>query len=458
MKVVINLNLKITNYECIEDFLSDSHLSDFFKVNDGVISILFTSLQHRFFMLFKDKTLIISDSLIFLSANYMVKTSEDANSFYSKFGFIFPPFTQYEDVYLIAPYIEFTISDDNLSFKNKLPERERENDEIKLENVLNDYFNAFENNSLNVLVSGGIDSSALLGLLNENKRVGSTFMCKMSSLPAEGELAAELSDSASIPFRLIDLDLDLSDRADEFVSETGEYIADSIALVFPELFSSLNCTKKDNLYLVDGQGADSLLNGLPLNKIYNFWNKLHLLRPLLKPLSWVPIYKDKSTPFKRKAYRITKAVNCLAQSDFRISILTAMIEKEGMPSKIESYFLDELEKFYRHFNDWHLVIRFLYMFRVLPAREMQKYLFAKKYNITMVAPFLEPKVIQTLLFMSNESSIKDGLYKYPITKLAQKYWPGHFEKSKTSPFQVNYSVGCGDLKNYSLKFFSENPK
>ena len=52
--------------------------------------------------------------------------------------------------------------------------------------------------------------------------------------------------------------------------------------------------------------------------------------------------------------------------------------------------------------------------------------------------------------------MKKGLYKYPITKLAQKYWPGYFESSKTSPFQVNFKIGTTDLKQYSIDFVNKN--
>lgn len=452
VKVVTYIDSEELHFQSFSHFTKESKLSDKFFENESGINFLFSDIKSRLFFNYSSDLLFVSDNLNFLAKHFSLTISDDSEKFYLKFGFILPPFTQYKDVFLISPFTRFHLNNSGVIFNSEFQDLSDQSDNNNLNNTLTKYFNHYSNHNLDILVSGGIDSSALLGYLKQNYNVRKTFMCKMSSLPNEGKLAEELSQSINVPFESINLDIDLSNRALEFVSESGEYISDSIALVFPELFSKINSENK-KLYIVDGQGADSLLNGLPLNKVYDVWEKVRPIKYLLYPLSLLPIYKNKSTPLKRKLYRLSKAIKCLSQLDFKNSILLAMIEKEMPTLKLEIVLLNELDKLYEQFGDWHLVLRVLYLYRVLPAREMQKYLFSKKYNIEIVAPFLDEKVIKSLLFLNNEELIKDGLYKYPITKMAQKYWPNKFEKSKTSPFQVNYRIGFSDLKEYSINFF-----
>lgn len=106
----------------------------------------------------------------------------------------------------------------------------------------------FEDNSLNLLVSGGIDSTCLLGLLHRENKVCNPILCKMDSLPVDGIVADTLANIINVPFSIYDLDKDLTNRGDEFLSEKGELISDSIALVFPELFKSLGGNVDDVLY------------------------------------------------------------------------------------------------------------------------------------------------------------------------------------------------------------------
>ncbi|TMP13896.1 hypothetical protein CWC04_17975 [Pseudoalteromonas sp. S2893] len=418
------------------------------------ISFFSVSLATRLFIFKFDDVLYVSDSLAGVT-DYLKNSEElpDSVGFYKKFGFILPPFTQYSGVYITAPYIRFDISEIGIKYSSYYPSIDSlaTNSTPSLEQELSAFFSKLDPSiKLDILVSGGIDSSALLGFVNDKFTLSKSIMCQMTSLPKEGIIANELCDSIRIPFESHNLDTDLSNRASEFIDETGEYISDSISLVFPELFDRISEPHQAK-YLIDGQGADSLLNGLPLDKVYTLWTRLSWAKYLFYPLSKLPIYKDKSSPLKRKLYRFSKAIKCLTQLDFRNSILCAMTEDESITTDHEKYFLSELEDLHNKYQDWHLVLRVVYLFRVLPAREMQKYLLAKKYNINIVAPFLDDDLINAYLFTPNSETIKKGIYKYPITILAQRYWPGYFETSKTSPFQINYRLGLNDIKSFSIE-------
>ena len=454
MNFCVLKNKKKTTFESFEVFKSwaKEHLGLKFIGND--VAFYSASLTTRLFIFKLGNVVYISDCLANMT-EYLegVQELQSSIDFYKKFGFILPPFTQHTGVYMTAPFVCFNISEKEIAFRSNYPENKNNTscDTPVLVDELDSFFSKLKNDDeLEILVSGGIDSSALLGFVNDRFTVSKSIMCKMSSLPKEGIIANELSNSIKVPFESYNLDVDLSYRASEFVDETGEYISDSISLVFPELFEKINDLSQEK-NIIDGQGADSLLNGLPLDKIYTFWAKISWARYVFYPLSLLPIYKDKSTPLKRKLYRFSKALKCLTQLDFRHSILCAMTENENIDTEYEKYFLSELSELYNKYKDWHLVLRMVYLFRVLPAREMQKYLLAKKYNINIIAPFLDDDLISAYLFTPNSETVKRGVYKYPITKLAQYYWPGYFETSKTSPFQINYRLGLNDIKSFSIE-------
>lgn len=167
---------------------------------------------------------------------------------------------------------------------------------------------------------------------------------------------------------------------------------------------------------VDRQGADSLLNGLPLNKIYNLLVELAPIK-LLYPFSKRLISKNKLPPLYREICCISKDSICLAQSDFRYSILNAMVENDSMVESLE--------------------------FESISLSEIG---------------FLYDELIQKLISLDNSLTMNAGLYKYPITKLAQKYWPGFFERSTTSPFQADFTIGTSDLRQYLINYNNENSK
>ncbi len=454
MKVITNIEGVESNYNSYQEFKLNSVLSEFVYLNKSGIKFLSNNIQSRFFIFLNEDTLFLSDNLSFLSNVNVLVLSKESQLFYKKFGFVIPPYTQYENVYLAAPYIEFDITTSGISYITRYPVKNEINKNESLYDILGKYFSKINQKKLDILVSGGIDSSALLGFLNSKSSAKNALMCKMSSLPNEGALAQLLCENINVPFQLIDLDKDLTSKANEFTTVTGEYISDSIALVFPELFECLSSDDQSIVWLVDGQGADSLMNGLPINKVYSLWSKIKPLRLFLFPLSFIPVYKNKSSPFKRKLYRLSKGIKCISQFDFKKSIVSVMAENESSVTDYEEFLLHEIQCFYDFFEDWNLVIRYLYLFRVLPAREMQKYLLAKRYNVKIVAPFLDVDVINSYFYADSKVTIKDGLYKYPITKLAQQYWPGYFINSKTSPFQINYKLGFSDLKDFSISKFN----
>jgi hypothetical protein len=448
MKVFYNKNNLSISFETLNDFVENVNDNIFYLSNSRLV-ISTDSLFDRYFVCLSDEKIYISDTLSFIRDSVVdLEINFESVSLYKKYGYIPPPYTQYSGVYIITPYREYMLCD-NILVKDIYPDFSLNS---TVENALSEYFNEmnFVDSKFNILVSGGIDSSALLGFINKLDRIDSSYMCQMSSMLSESERAKSICSTINVPFNLISLDKDLSSTAELFFNETGEIISDSIAIIMPELFKQISKDHSEDLvYLVDGQGADSLLNGLPLNKIYHYWEKLRYIRYLFYPFSHISIYNNKSTSWGRKLYRLTKAIKCLSQPNFEKAVSIAMTENELM-NESDVRLHDRLLALYQKYKDWHFVLRFYYLFDVLPVREMQKYLLANRYNIKMVTPFLSSNVINKLICLDNSETIKSPIFKYPITKLAMNYWPSFFNGSSTSPFQVDFSLGHKNIKEFSL--------
>ncbi|MFA0203970.1 asparagine synthase-related protein [Vibrio breoganii] len=455
-KVYCVVSNGISEYESLAE-LNNSNIEIEVSNINGDYSFRSVDIENRFFCAMINNTLYISDKLAWLSEKFILTHNKKAIDFYDKFGFIVPPYTQYSDVFILTPLVLFTVSNHKLTWKDLPPvKNEHSAPEVKLESIFDKYFSVdkSKNRKLDILVSGGIDSSALLGYLSQNNMAASAHMLKMSSLPGENNSANAMCNEISLHLNLVDLDKDLSSSADYLLSHTGELISDPIAIPLSDFFISMKeNSSKETLIIVDGQGADSLLNGLPANKVFEAWKKVRFFRYLLAPLSYIPIYTNKTSLLKRKIYRFTKAMKSITQLDFACALIVILTENDELDCDLEFELLGRLRKLNKAYDDWHMTIRVFYMYLVLPAREMQKYSLAKSENIIIRAPFLSRDVVEELIFSDNNKLIKDGFYKYPITKLAQEYWPGRFRTSSTSPFQVNYDLSGANAKNYSKSYF-----
>jgi len=440
----------VSNYTSVEEFVRESNSG----LNLDVGEIYSDDINVRFFITIESKSLIISNNLAEIRLRTTSDVSTDAMNFYSKFGYIYPPFTQYKNVYLIVPYMAFSFKSNEITFSHRNFSIFPPNVDVSLHDSLGDFFSQNIEENFSVLISGGIDSSALLGFSNDKLQLGSAYMCDMSSIPKESQVANQQCESINLPFYLINLDKDLTHRAKEFMNETGELIYDPISVVFPELISQV-CLADKKMHLIDGQGADSLLNGLPHNKLYNLWSKTKIIRPILKWFNYIPVYNSKSTPFQRKLYRVTKVLKCLSFESFESSLICSMTENDTPVTDMEKTFFHDLVFLNKSYDNWNFVLRFVFLFKILPVREMQKYLLANKYNVKFHLPLLDKKIVHEYLGLDESLTVKNGVYKYPITRMAHEYWPDFFKNSKTSPFQVNYKIANGDVKSFSSKYIRE---
>lgn len=432
-----------------------------------------TSLNQRLYTSYQDGAIYVSESLekILLHKYGKVELLEGAKVFYQRFGFIYPPFTIYKDIYLMVPCIRFYVCEDRLMFESSRYQTihdesvdfTQENLEDSLVELLESYIDRsidkVDSNTLSVLFSGGIDSAVLLGLFRDNKDFHAAFTCNMPTLKTEITKSVKMCEAFSLPHHIINIPSDLNESAREFVDKYYEPIQDNIAPVFIYLLkeidailsSNANNDKEVNHYLLDGQGADSLLSGLPHDKVYRAYKIVKRVPGLRFILKLFP--KDYPREKSRFLYRLFKAASVLSFDNEVELFADSLVEKRNINIDFDNvvfeHFILDVSSVNKIYDNFHLVIRHIFMFRILPARELQKY-FGKPKNVNLLLPFLDDLIISKLFYLDPDLLIDKGIFKKPMVNLAKRFWPRFFNSSNTSPFEVIYDVGGVGRVNFSL--------
>ncbi|MFS1903895.1 asparagine synthase-related protein [Vibrio lentus] len=427
--------LEFKSYSDILFYLQENY--DYIIDDEGFYN---TSLLSRLFFLANKDGVYFSDRIASLRGKLNNQNlSLHALECYGSIGFVIPPYTQYDGIFIANPFKKFSLNGYEVSFQTVCPPKVRS---TPVKEILEDW--ASSSNKKDILFSGGIDSSALLGISKQH--VSGAHYISMTSMPSVNKQVVCMCNDIELPLTIHHLDKDLTESAREFVEYTGELIYDQISV---PMLSVISQSTLDINPLIDGQAADSLLLGLPLNKIYDLWERSNSLRSLVKFASLFFRFTGKQSSLQRKLYRVSKALRCLSQPKFSDAIIYALRENnENCNLEYLKAYLDEL---YTMYDDWHLVLKHFYMFDVLPVREMQKYALANKYGINFDLPFMDKDVVLSLFYADYNEMVNKGKYKYPMYLLAVKYWPKYFDSSETSPFQVNYSLSNDDVKSFSIQ-------
>jgi len=417
------------------------------------------NIELKLFFTYDNEGILIAENLKDLISFKNTTMSKDSTCFYNRFGFIYPPFTIYDDVFVLTPYMKvstiFLSVERVLQFPtvvNCFPSKEAEisdliEQHIKLEVAMCD------NNKL-VLFSGGIDSSVILGIVNKQGNNVEALTCHMPTFSSETTKSKSMCNEIQVPHEVIHIDNDLSKYANEFLEKTLEPISDKISPVFGAILDSISANKTKNSYtIIDGQGADSLFCGLPHDKVYDFYKKAEAL-PFRGLLSYIPALPRSNNKFRHTLYRICKALRALRFETPAEMLIDTLVEDSSTEISKENKVLvamrNDLEQLSNRFDSFHLVIKYIFMFKVLPCREMQKYDIARSKGFSIALPFLTPSFVEKCFYIDDSLLIRNRNYKYPMYKLAKKYWPSYFDNSKTSPFSIPYEVNNQDIRIYSL--------
>ncbi len=109
-----------------------------------------------------------------------------------------------------------------------------------------------------LLLSGGIDSSAIAATISKLEMSVNSFTMKMNENVGETELASSISDNLNIKNSTVNFDESIIDNYRKAIYYLEDPIGDSI--IAPTLVL-LSAVSKNNKVVYSGEGADEILNG-----------------------------------------------------------------------------------------------------------------------------------------------------------------------------------------------------
>ncbi|MDC3155311.1 asparagine synthase-related protein, partial [Pelagibacteraceae bacterium] len=368
-------------------------------------------------------------------------------------GFIPPPYTIFENIFCIPLYSGINIKKNVLNLKKFYPKKSSPfKNQDDFENYFSDKILAYPDHKLFLLFSGGSDSLFLFYNLLKKKSISiKNIIVKMKGIEKEYDDAIKISNYYNVKtINFKNFNSDLKDNIDKFLEYLYEPIQDPIVPVYMKLVSS--STDENHKIYFDGQGADSLMMGLPHNLLVNLYHPLSkfffkLVRYFFR-IKTIP-----NTRFKRLYYRIGKTVNALAKDDWISCFLSSIDIEYNDLLYVELYSC--LNDYHQHLKCKHKSIALFFIVIILDSREMQKYRCLNS-DVKIRLPFLEKDLIERVFSTNTDFFIHRIFKKKPIYKFVNKYG---FKKNnfKTSPFFVHYTIEKkeNNIYTYSIKKLSE---
>ena len=406
-------------------------------------------LKKQVFINISNTNILLSNSLkeLYNQSDTHLEINEDIIPSYKECGFIPSPHTIFKNVLSLQYYSGLNVSNNVMKIEKFYPKKVKAFDNQREFEVF------FENNLINLetnkvflFFSGGADSLFIFYNLIKNKVNFHNIIVKMKGMKKDFNNAFKISKYYKREALIYDkFDKKAALNIASFIEDEMHPVQDPIVPVYKEIvFQNL---RKGNEVFFDGQGADTLLMGLPHNLLIN----LH--SPHLRGIYYFAnlFFKIKLTPnttLKRIYYRIGKVLNSLSKKDW-ISCFLSSIEIEES-SKLYSEFHDILSDNFSYFKCKHKSISFFFLSIILDSREMQKYRGLKK-NVKVRLPFLDNKLIEKVFSTPTNFFINNLNKKIPIYSFINKF-KFKLNNFKTSPFYVDYKINENNenIYEYSL--------
>jgi len=431
----------------------------------------YLSLSDKIYIYFKHGDIYFSKKIkSFIDINLpheRILLNDDALAAYLGAGFIAPPFTLFENIYIIPSYSLISINDSLLTIKNYYPD---DYDSLKytgfadikdfesfLQEIIIEELGVIDE-KINIIctLSGGADSSLILKILSNivPKDKITSITCVMTGLESEAKKAEDISRLLRITNRQYKYTKNDSGKIlTEFISKYNTPVYDPICPIYTSMIESLNddidFSEKTNI-IVEGQCADSVLLGLPHNFLLQLYNpQFSILSRSINSL--VPVVKNKNRFYKRLIYRFKKIVSSLGQSTWIDCLLKSLDLNVLSMSPYIKHLRKQLSEYYQHYGSIHKAIAHFFMFRIIQVREMQKYA-VLPHNYKVVIPFADTRFVCRAFKTKESFFIERGKRKKPIFDLVEKYFPNFYSKQKTTPFYVEYKVSNRQIElNKKLK-------
>ena len=488
MNILELLEIRATELKFLDSIKSDkvvsSHINSMTQNKGGDILEFSDFIEEHFFTI-DNSTLVFGRSIPQI-IDYRNKcglesvVNQQHIQSYMDAGVILPPFTVYSNIFRV-PIFSTLRHQDGLfllwcspSFLNKphpFVKTHELSDELAESLLRSDLIK--QDNELICTISGGADSSALLSVLCkvvDPKKV-IALCCRMPGYDGEIERARKVAESCGVRFIVYEPDSVLDERiVRNYIETHGDLVYDPVVPVIASMFNDYQNNQtsgEGELIIVEGQGADTVLTGLPHDLVISLY--LPIFSPFFRLLrSILPPPSENLRRRCRFCYRLNKTIQMLGESNWRHALLRSLdFERKNYP-----HLYDMMDNFLVNYinqtGDRHKAIM-LFFFNILQVREMQKYRVMNS-KIRPMLPFLDLNFIKRCYVTPTSFFFQLGRRKIPIIKYVRKQFPGLFKSSSTTPFAVEYELTGSEsirnedgntynkLKNYSISVLKKNKK
>ncbi|MCC8020203.1 MAG: hypothetical protein LIO85_10590 [Rikenellaceae bacterium] len=437
------MNLHYITKDKIHDVHSLSDLYGFLDSSSGGTDEVFylRSIYQKLFYTIREKSVYFTDSVLNFKniGGFKFLLDQEKVFFYRNTGLVFAPYTVFSDIYRVPVFSAISIEQDALAFKPIYPSGgedkiDQKIFEDKIKSIIKTETGKSDETVL--LHGGGADSTFLMGLCRELGIDMTVLTCVMTGMEGESALATRISERLGYYNEIHNCKPEkLRQIVDDYIEDKLEVVSDPAMPIITEMLYGKRAES-----IIDGQGADSLLLSLPFCKLLRLYNKK--LSWIYKPVRMVLSYinTSKETSLGRKVYRIKKVINALSQPDIEDCLLSSL----GFPDSCSGfeYYKDIKEQFrnvFSFYKDKYKALSYIFIFKILPVRELQKYENIKSRNIQTCLPFLDPQFID-YIFNCKVIELYDGKdVKKPIFRYIENKIPNFIKKNKTHPFFVEYS-------------------
>lgn len=379
-------------------------------------------------------------------------------------GLVIPPFTIYRDIYRMPVYSQFTES--NGFFKLKFDASFLDADPFlseaeifeSLRKIIKSGLEKEEPSNIVCTLSGGADSAVLLSLLvadSPTEKIDA-LCCEMPGLEEEVHKAADIARICHANFVTYrPISINPATVIDEYAREYKNLVFDPVVPVISTMLHEY--TKRNDIHpnnricLVEGQGADTILFGLPhafTLAVYGIG-----LSPVFRTLSRaVPEPNDDIRGRSRTLYRIIKSIHLLSAETWQESILHSLELNHLKGTDYYSCYLAMIDQYFMVTRDRQKAL-VLFFIQVISTREMQKYQMLGK-NVIPILPFLDQEFVARCLSSRTNIFFRFPFRKIPIFKKVKVLYGDIFKSRKTFPFVVEYGknknsdgLGLSDIQD-----------
>tara|TARA_B100001989_G_scaffold3713_1_gene2515 strand:+ start:64827 stop:66218 length:1392 start_codon:yes stop_codon:yes gene_type:complete len=412
-------------------------------------------IQKKIFFKLHKEIIYLADSHEKLAIYGDYEISNKSINFYQSSGLIIPPNTIFKEIYIVPVGFKFSYENQDFILEKKI--------NCKGEGIIDSLGKLIDDNykykDVNLLFSGGADSSLLLYLMRKHKpklKIKSIFF-------NSGNLKDDFKRAKKLAF-ILDSELyEVVPRKEDpkvvkkfIIKQTynlKELIYEPILFTIDSIFREI----PDGSIVFDGQGADTVLGGLPHHLLIQIYS-LKIVR-LFAKLEIFSFLKKLFKPIRNKSrfyYRIYKLLISLNEKKLSACLINSLLSTDKPFKKNDMYYMHEkiINIFLNEYDEISTVS--LFFLSILSSRELQKY----KLNMKLVycLPYLDPKFIHYCLSISKDLKCKLNRRKIPIIDFLNKNLPLKFSSNQQLPFEPHSSHVLSELdnKNYDPLIKSKN--